>query len=272
MLNNAQVFGVSGGVTASAAMIAVLLILRSSKFSRNIQIASSIGAVVMGALVFTLSSFGVLKWRCAATVDDLCFASRLQFVHITKTGGTSIEDAGLKQHIKWGRFWAYPKCCRWKRLPSSSSHWHVPPKYFRNNPYEQVDTFTVVRNPYTRCLSEFNCNFTGFKGTPTVQNLNRWIQKKLNGPNRCSFRPCAEYVFDDDGNKIITHIIRFENLRQEFAQLMALYNLDVKLSVKNKGRTNHLTIDKFNKDTIALINDYFQMDFDKFGYERKELD
>lgn len=28
----------------------------------------------------------------------------LKFIHITKTGGTSIEDIGNKKGIRWGRF------------------------------------------------------------------------------------------------------------------------------------------------------------------------
>ena len=70
MLNNAQVYGVSGGVSASAALIAVLIILRSSRLSRNVKIASSAGAVAACAVVFALSSYGVLKSRDDAGDDD----------------------------------------------------------------------------------------------------------------------------------------------------------------------------------------------------------
>ena len=50
---------------------------------------------------------------------------------------------------------------------------------------------------------------------------------------------------------------------------MSLYNLEVKLPVNNKGRTNKLTIHDFTKETIHLINDYYEKDFDKFGYKKK---
>jgi hypothetical protein len=65
MLNSSQVYGVSGGVSASAALIAVFVILRSSRLSRNVKIASSVGAVAACSLVFALSSYGVIQSRPA---------------------------------------------------------------------------------------------------------------------------------------------------------------------------------------------------------------
>jgi len=62
MLNAAQVFGVSGGVSASAA---VLVILRSG-LSRNVKIMSA-SAVAACALAFGLSSYRLLQSRTADT-------------------------------------------------------------------------------------------------------------------------------------------------------------------------------------------------------------
>lgn len=67
MLNNSQVYGVSGGVSASAALVAVFVILRSPRLSRNVKIASSVGAVAACSLVFALSSYAVFQSRPADT-------------------------------------------------------------------------------------------------------------------------------------------------------------------------------------------------------------
>lgn len=69
MLNNAQVYGVSAGVSGSVAVIAVLIILRSG-LTRNVKIVSSAGAVAACAVAFALSSYGVLKTRDQAADDD----------------------------------------------------------------------------------------------------------------------------------------------------------------------------------------------------------
>ena len=51
-----------------------------------------------------------------------------------------------------------------------ASPWHVPPKYLtsfhpRQNPYVQADLFTVIRNPYSRFVSEFHCPWMGIQSS-----------------------------------------------------------------------------------------------------------
>ena len=81
----------------------------------------------------------------------------LEFIHITKTGGTSIENWGIENNIKWGfknrNFLNKYKYTNSNKI-SWRSKWHVPPSFFSNNPYKNKVTFTVVRNPYTRIISE----------------------------------------------------------------------------------------------------------------------
>lgn len=67
----------------------------------------------------------------------------LKFIHITKTAGTCIENAGRKNRIQWGRH------------HTEYGEWH---EYFPSKPAElklKYDWFLVVRNPYERTLSEY---------------------------------------------------------------------------------------------------------------------
>ena len=94
---------------------------------------------------------------------------RLKFIHITKTGGTSIEETGLKYNIRWGKFhaeygnWFHEKFInkpRWLRV-----------KY---------DWFTVVRNPYNRIMSEYHWCMKIDKVIETsVEQLNTFICKSI---------------------------------------------------------------------------------------------
>ena len=81
----------------------------------------------------------------------------LAFVHIPKTGGTSIENAALKQNIKWGRF------VNWKihntdntlfKFKNPGQKCHMPPCTLPSY-YSDKRLFCVVRNPYTKIISEF---------------------------------------------------------------------------------------------------------------------
>ena len=131
----------------------------------------------------------------------------LEFVHITKTGGSAIEKAGSQNGIIWGACHfmdTVPEVgcfgkpdIEWEDPPYFSyvltSPWHTPPKNFKQSkltsPYAGSDLFTVVRNPYARFVSEYYCPWQGFNGKyrkkrehgdrndPNV--MNDWIQRSL---------------------------------------------------------------------------------------------
>ena len=57
--------------------------------------------------------------------------------------------------------------------------WHIPPKCFvknENYPYKNT-TFTVVRNPYTRIISEYYCPWIGseYMHEHNLNDFNLWI-------------------------------------------------------------------------------------------------
>merc|ERR1711991_1137169 len=85
---------------------------------------------------------------------------RIKFIHITKTGGTSIEEIGKLNGFSWGRY--DKKLKNIKKKFKISPYWHIPISFFEENPYNKNNIlFTVVRNPYTRIISEAFCKFGG---------------------------------------------------------------------------------------------------------------
>lgn len=91
---------------------------------------------------------------------------KLEFVHIPKTAGTSIEEMGAKAGIAWGacKFFhcnlppntTRPNKAKWECYNKDIVPWHCPPMMFKAgiNMYENSTTFAVVRNPYSRITSE----------------------------------------------------------------------------------------------------------------------
>mmetsp|Transcript_86613 Transcript_86613/g.250126 ORF Transcript_86613/g.250126 Transcript_86613/m.250126 type:complete len:260 (-) Transcript_86613:8-787(-) len=133
----------------------------------------------------------------------------LAFLHIPKTGGSSIVAASVPHKLSWGdcMFRNYTKqfhCSEWAYLhrpcPAIASKGihvpsHTPIQYLHLdicNPYEGRDVFVVVRNPYDRWLSEYYYYCTKMTETQCDKTklndreyMNKWIQKRLKLKQKC---------------------------------------------------------------------------------------
>lgn len=248
--------------------------------------------------------------------------AQLAFLHITKTGGSAIEAAAASAGIMWGacHFMAFPALgCTTPRyqnqrnpdekVPSSEvvkvpwtstySLWHIPIRYFKeeDRPYKDNNTtrtavFTVVRNPYTRAVSEFYCPWSGHAGAAASKEiLNDWLQRQIEitrSSPRQTLYPQHKYIWDDHADRgetttineaassrrqLVQHILRKESLHQDFARLIKDYNLNVSLPklATNAATGSKLTVRDLSNATIALINEYYKLDFELLGYKMMEV-
>ena len=102
----------------------------------------------------------------------------LEFIHVTKSGGSAIEAAAAKNNINWGAChywkipylgcetpdWDFPKKRHVERMPAGLVYqgepWHAPPHWNDPNMMEGSDTFLVVRNPvrFLLILNVLSCS------------------------------------------------------------------------------------------------------------------
>jgi hypothetical protein len=187
----------------------------------------------------------------------------LKFIHITKTAGTSIEDAAKAKGILWGIY-------------HKEYGWHH--RIFANVPVEvrdHYDWFMVVRNPYNRVLSEYYCRWGGI-GMKNIHHtkaeFNTYlISKIVNEEFIMKFQPekngnhfTPQYRYLDADTKI--HILKFENIATEFSELMATYGLDIRLQKKNVSQKSKFTVADFSPELLREINRFYAKDFEIFGY------
>tara|TARA_B100000963_G_scaffold77671_1_gene65755 strand:- start:12581 stop:13276 length:696 start_codon:yes stop_codon:yes gene_type:complete len=82
--------------------------------------------------------------------DDLVL-----FVHIPKCGGTAVENSFKNSNWDIG-YLNEPKITRYNETPCNPQHFHAELIEELIMPTEHcTDQFTIVRNPYTRLISEF---------------------------------------------------------------------------------------------------------------------
>lgn len=180
--------------------------------------------------------------------------TNLFYIHIPKTGGTSIEQAGFEYGIKWGR-WMY-------------KHYHKPSEYFMELDIIQGKSlFTSIRNPYTRLVSMIYCPFELIQREPpsTQDEFNKLINKYIH-----TEVPCYDFVYYKN-KKIIPHVIKIEDgLTEQFNKLMAEQNCVARMETHtNKGIEKKYGVGDINPVNIELINNKFEKDFEYFGYMMK---
>lgn len=220
---------------------------------------------------------------------------KLQFVHIPKTAGSTISESAYYQFgICWGMF--DPQLQRAEiavenknkqRLYAKKppvSRWHMPPRLFQAycgsiKPYIKPK-FCVVRNPYSRLVSEYEYEKSIKKTTHT--DINHFIKDTL------AMYHSNNYIYDGhlipqyEYANACEYVLKFENLAMEFDDLMKQFNISLRLENlqrRKTGRTKCMTNTtnnvrtlqtQLNKESIKLINTFYQRDFIQFQYPMME--
>jgi len=198
-----------------------------------------------------------------------------------KNGGTAIERTAAAGGINWGlcHFLKHPNCPG--TTPDLSkprgSIWHNP--LIRLMYGDDAALFSVVRNPYERTLSYYYYVHRGKNDIDKwddTEHLNEFVKDRL-GRNRFTgyFYPAFCYIFETAGDQhfqVADYVLRFEDLDNEFEELMKEFSLNIKLGYTNTRRKDaKMGVEAFSDESIALINNYFYNDFIAFGYDMKQV-
>ena len=200
----------------------------------------------------------------------------LLFIHIPKTGGTSLEQylknkytqtlysTDVDNHILFEHFkiksslqhLTYKKICEFKTILDVNFN-------------EDLKIITIVRNPYDRIISDlFFLDL--IKENTSIDNVYEVIKKYINeGCYDNHNTPQNEYLIDEN-NQIISNITIFktETLTEDVKKYgFADFNLQFHLNKLFIDKKKYITY--LNKQSIELINQYYKKDFEFFNYEMK---
>lgn len=199
---------------------------------------------------------------------------RFIFVHIPRTGGTSIENA-LSRHLLSKDL---------GQLTVSESHEYYLPgsglglqhaKLFeieqrRRTASANYLTFAFVRNPWDLVaseiayLSQVSTLFTGFSWKDCVRKIISY-SGDLFGHD---FSPQTTYLRGENGKMGVKLIGRFETLQHDFCQICRTLKLP-KLPLPHLLRTSHRRphyTELYDVEMKNLVAKHFAADIEEFGY------
>ena len=166
---------------------------------------------------------------------------RLQFLHIPKNAGATIEHFFKRVRTTVD----VDKC--------GTARWHAPPRYMHPSVYAPNKTFCVLRDPIDRYLSEYKMNhrMSRLESEKDVAAMNEHMTKQARNLVRafdfdpefttikdCHLIPQHLFVWDAEGRCTCTHLVRFENVEEDFDALMRAHGYAYRLN-ETKRNTHH---------------------------------
>lgn len=176
------------------------------------------------------------------------------FIHINKTGGSSVEKA---LHLPFEHLTAQEKIKEvgWEK-------------------WQDKFTFAFVRNPFDKVCSHYRyrvkTNQTKLRDQPL--DFGNWVQRSYGAhdpfyyDNPKMFMPQTDWLSDQQGNILVDEVYHFETLAEDFKTLRQKFSLEAQLP--------HLKASKpvdyrryYDEKSRAIVESCFAQDLKKFNYQ-----
>ena len=195
------------------------------------------------------------------------------FVHIPKTGGTSIEKALLANEcIQLNTSSSYPLFSlspmvrnKFKLGTRSCQHW--PLAVFNEQKQKNYFCFAVVRNPWAVMGSEYKYN-KKHQTKKFRKNGYRNFKEFVRNPTGHRYHLKPQHTFINDN---IDFVGRFEKLQEDFNKVMKMYGSafhDVPIELPKVNKTNHKPYwEEYDSESRDIVAKCYAKDIDCFGYK-----
>ena len=196
------------------------------------------------------------------------------FVHIPKNAGESIEKSlniyPTDKDICFKNYWGT------KNNREVLQHYTAQKikDSINNDMWESYFKFAVVRDPWSRAVSEYNW-YLQFGPTITFQEWVESLPHRLNINSAIHILEVGhnieqyKYICDKKGNILVDHIIKFDNLKEEFNKLCQRKSWDIELIHTNKSKANKKVDWRsyYDEKSLELISKIYKTDIEMFDYD-----
>jgi len=203
----------------------------------------------------------------------------LLFIHIPKTGGSSIEQAlgiygpwelenqeilfGLIQSedlLAYGWGSAFLQHLGWEEL---QQHWD----------FSGAEVFAAVRNPWARFASVYTNTDTHLKQIARAQGIElerlsfEEFVDATEQLEHAHLRPQLDYLVGADGEVAVGNLLRTEQLNADFTQLCERLGLEIELAWANRSSPRSQPFEElYSPASWQRIGDRYAMDVQRLGY------
>lgn len=204
------------------------------------------------------------------------------FVHIAKTGGTSVRAALAPLRWRDPLYWPAFLCSRLSHLTGHRIASKLPrhakviaaKEMLPHEVFEKLFKFAFVRNPWDLQVSSWHHIRRErphlLKG---IEDFSTFIRWKLD-PERpyqyhidTSIELQSDYLKDLSGRIIVDFIGRYENLQEDFNQVCRTIGIAPKQLPHKRQAKDRSDYRKYYTDEIAeLVARHFKPDIEAFGY------
>lgn len=209
----------------------------------------------------------------------ICHDHKCIFIHVQRTGGTTIER-WLQNEDQWNIKHNY------KHITSSYARDRAYPEY-----YKDYFKFAFVRNPYEHVLSQliiagsYRWRHLGFNEEyPKEKFLNinkdQYIDIHCVGGSvindydeRLNLKPNS--IYQNIFSAGIDKVYKFEDYNSaidDIASILGIESPSETLEKHGKRPDDWFhSVDKLTPSDIEIINDLYESDFEKYGYEKRSV-
>ena len=183
------------------------------------------------------------------------------FIHINKTGGSTIENVlGIKEQL---------------HLP-----FYAIEDYYGTSKAKQLKIATIIRNPYDRVVSQYQyrydrnqfgikdkkITFKEFCKGAYLNHDDNIINHPLMFKTQYEWLQCHRGSIDH-----IDYIGKFENFEEVIDDIIKLFGKNKKIKkipIRRKSKRKKDWEDYYDQETKEIIYNYFKKDFIEFCYKK----
>jgi hypothetical protein len=208
----------------------------------------------------------------------ISFSKNFIFVHVPKTGGTSIFNALVQCTDE------IPGIDKLSGVLNDDIRHiigdrHLRAKDFRfllGGKYDSMLSFAFVRNPWDKVVSNYYWQFQVRKETAKqpacdFRDFVMHLEQRRNvvSDELWDLECQMPYLTDESGKIIIRKLYRYENIESDFKNICETIGVNCGLPRMRSAYGRRHYREYFNNETREIVRSLFQEDIELFGYEFK---